>query len=118
MPKIRGRAAGVKVRQVLGALFTKEERLQRYIFKILKTCDADYDLNNEATTTTINSIMLDLYSNVSKEAAELSRRRCKSVLGAQDVQTTVKLRLPGEICKYALSEAAKALVKYRSSIAK
>ena len=83
----------------------------------MKSCDADYSLGKKAMTT-INSIMLDLYGKVSGEAATLSRRRGNSVLSAQDVQTAVKLRLPGEICKHALSEAAKALVKYRSSVAK
>ena len=65
--KGRGRQAGVKTAK-RNQQFSKEETLQRYIFKILKNVDPDYGLSKKAMTT-MNSIILDLYRKVSREAA-------------------------------------------------
>ena len=94
--------------------FSKEERLQRWIYKILKNVDPEFGLSKKAMTA-MNSIILDVYRKISREAANLSRSRGNKSLRAIDIQTATKLRLPGEIQKHALSEAAKALTKYRVS---
>ena len=91
--------------------FDKDEKFQIYIHRILKRIDAETTLSKKAMTT-MNSLILDVYRQISQEAASLSRHGHNSLLRPQDVQSAVKLRLPGELCKHALSEATKALAKY------
>ena len=51
---------------------------------------------------------------VTKNAAELR----SNTLSAQDIQTAVKLCIPGELGKHAVQEATTALVKYRGTTRK
>ena len=66
--------------------------------------------------TTLNSIVLDVYRKIAREAASMSRLHKKSTLLAVDVQSAAKLVLPGEICKHALSAGSRAVATYDSSI--
>ena len=117
----RGRPVGggkpAKPTKPMSTIFVKEERLQRFIYKIMKNVDPELGLSKKAMTA-MNSIILDLYRKISREAATLSRSKGNTLLRAQDVQTAAKLSIPGEIRKHALSEGARALTMYRSSMAK
>ena len=94
--------------------FEKEEMFHVYIHRIMKKIDPDNTLSRKAMDT-MNSLILDVYRQVSQEAASLSRHGKNTLLRPQDVQSAIKLRLPGELCKHALSEATVALCKYVKS---
>ena len=68
--------------------------------------------------STLNSIVLDVYSQIAKGAQVLCAKNNRSILSAQDIQTAVKIIVPGELAKHAVSEGARALVNYESSEAK
>ena len=64
---------------------------------------------------TMNSIVLEFYRNVSKEAQALKKKTGKNLLTAQDIQSAVKITVPGELCKHAVAQAATAITKYKAS---
>ena len=45
----------------------------------------------------------------------LGRYNKKNTLSSREVQTAVRLLLPGELAKHAVSEGTKAVTKYQSS---
>ena len=65
--------------------------------------------------------MIYLFDRVSTEAARLAMRRKNSkgrktsTMDSRDVQTAVRLILPGELAKHAVSEGTKAITKYIAS---
>ena len=53
-------------------LFEKNESLQLYIYKMLKHDKSDVGIKKKAMTC-MNSILLDVYRKISREAAQMSR---------------------------------------------
>ncbi len=49
------------------------------------------------------------------EAGKLARYNKKSTLSSREVQTAVRLVLPGELAKHAVSEGTKAVTKFTSA---
>ncbi|XP_069470101.1 histone H2B-like [Ambystoma mexicanum] len=64
---------------------------------------------------TVNSINGDLFERIASEAARLALSNKRSTITSREVQTAVKLVLPGELSKHALSEGTKAVAKDTSS---
>ena len=49
------------------------------------------------------------------EAGKLARYNKKATLSSREIQTAVRLALPGELAKHAVSEGTKAVTKYTSA---
>ncbi len=63
----------------------------------------------------MNSFIADIFDKVVNEAGRLSRYNKKSTLSSREVQTAVRLALPGELAKHAVSEGTKAVAKFTSA---
>jgi histone H2B len=63
----------------------------------------------------LNSFVVDIFERVSGEAGRLSRYNKKSTLSSREIQTAVRLVLPGELAKHAVSEGTKAVTKFTSN---
>ena len=50
-----------------------------------------------------------------RSAAQLARVNKKPTLTSREIQTAVRLVLPGELAKHAVSEGTKAVTKYTSA---
>ena len=70
---------------------------------------------SKAGMTTMNSIILEFYRNVAKEAQSLNGKVGRGRLTAQDIQSAIKIVVPGELCKHAVAQAATAITKYAAS---
>ena len=57
----------------------------------------------------------DMFDRVASEASKLAKYNKKSTISSREVQTAVRLLLPGELAKHAVSEGTKAVTKYTSS---
>ena len=55
------------------------------------------------------------FDKVMGEAAKLVRYNKKATLSSREVQTAVRLSLPGELAKHAVSEGTKAVTKFTSA---
>jgi len=63
----------------------------------------------------MNSFVNDTFDRLATEAVRLARYAKKSTLTSREVQTAVRLLLPGELAKHAVSEGTKAVTKYSST---
>jgi len=62
----------------------------------------------------MNSFINDVFARIATEAGRLARYNKKNTLTSREIQTAVRLILPGELAKHAVSEGTKAVVKYTS----
>ena len=63
----------------------------------------------------MNSFINDIFEKMALEAGKLARYNKKATLSSREVQTAVRLILPGELAKHAVSEGTKAVTKFTSS---
>jgi histone H2B len=56
-----------------------------------------------------------IFERVATEASKLAAYNKKSTISSREIQTSVRLILPGELAKHAVSEGTKAVTKYSSS---
>ena len=59
----------------------------------------------------LNSFIGDIFDRLATEAGKLARYTKKSTLSSREIQTAVRLTLPGELAKHAVSEGTKAVTK-------
>ncbi len=64
----------------------------------------------------MNSFINDVFERINIEASKLVHNNHKHTLSSREVQTAVRLLLPGELAKHAVSEGTKAVTKYSSSV--
>ena len=90
------------------------ESYASYIYKVLKQVHPDTGISRRAMSI-MNSFVGDTFDRLSAEAVRLSRYNKKKTLTSREIQTAVRLSLPGELSKHAVSEGTKAVTKYASS---
>ena len=62
-----------------------------------------------------NSFVSDIFERIAMEAYRLTKYGKKSTMSSREIQTAVRLLLPSEVAKHAVSEGTKAVTKYTSS---
>jgi len=82
-----------------------------YIYKVLKQVHPDTGVSSKAMSI-MNSFINDTFERIAAEAGKLARINKRSTLSSREVQTAVRLILPGELAKHAVSEGTKAITKY------
>ena len=85
-----------------------------YIYRVLKQVHPDTGISKRSMSI-MNSFINDVFDKVCGEAAKLVQYNRKNTLSSREVQTAVRLLLPGELAKHAVSEGTKAVTKYSSS---
>jgi histone H2B len=63
----------------------------------------------------MDNIVSDIFEKMANESAKLARYNKKQTITSREVQTAVRLVLPGELAKHAVSEGTKAVTKYNQS---
>ena len=63
------------------------------------------------TKRIINSFVNDIFDRLATQAAALARVNKKQTLGSREMQTAVRLVLPADLAKHAMSEGTKAVGK-------
>jgi histone H2B len=63
----------------------------------------------------MNSFVNDIFERVAEEASRLASYNKRSTISSREIQTAVRLILPGELAKHAVSEGTKAVTKYQSN---
>eukprot|EP00842_Homolaphlyctis_polyrhiza_P006849 jgi/Hompol1/753/HPOL_000539-RA len=93
---------------------TRKETYSTYIYKVLKQVHPDTGISNKAMSI-MNSFVNDIFERIAGEASKLAAYNKRSTISSREVQTSVRLILPGELAKHAVSEGTKAVTKYQSS---
>ncbi|KAF5911462.1 hypothetical protein HPG69_004383 [Diceros bicornis minor] len=107
----------------------RKETYSMYIYKVLKQVSSllvnrvvllllqvhpDIGISSKAMSI-MNSFVNDVFERLAGEAARLAQYSGRTTLTSREVQTAVRLLLPGELAKHAVSEGTKAVTKYTSS---
>ena len=93
---------------------SRKESYGIYIFKVLKQVHPDVGISGKAMNI-MNSFVNDVFERIAGEASKLATRNKRSTISSREVQTSIRLILPGELAKHAVSEGTKAITKYSSS---
>ena len=84
-----------------------------YIYRTLKQIHKDVGFSSKGMKV-LNSFVKDIFERLSVEAAALTRfSKCKTMT-SREIQTAVRLTLPGELAKHAMAEGTKAVAKLAS----
>lgn len=103
----RGRKPGKSTKK-------RKESYAIYIYKVLKQVHPDTGVSSKAMSI-MNSFVNDLFERIAAEASRLAHYNKRSTITSREIQTAVRLLLPGELAKHAVSEGTKAVTKYTSS---
>jgi histone H2B len=90
------------------------ESYSSYIYKVLKQVHHETGISKRGMSI-MNSFINDIFERIASEASRLARYNKKSTLSSREIQTAVRLMLPGELAKHAVSEGTKAVTKFTSS---
>ena len=108
--------AGKKGGKIGGSSEKKRKRRRKesygiYIYNVLRQVHPDVGVSSKAMSI-MNSFVNDIFERIASEASRLSLQNKKSTISSREIQTAVRLLLPGELAKHAVSEGTKAVTKY------
>lgn len=92
----------------------RHESLDIYIYKVLKQVHPDSGMSKKGMKVA-NNILMDIFGKIATEADKLVQKNRKRTLSHREIQTAVRLVLPGELAKHAVSEGTKAKAKFESA---
>lgn len=92
----------------------RKESFSIYIYKVLKQVHPDTGISSKAMSI-MNSFVNDVFERIASESSRLAHYNKRSTISSREIQTAVRLLLPGELAKHAVSEGTKAVTKYTSS---
>ena len=90
------------------------ETYSTYIYKVLKQVHPDTGISKRGMSI-MNSFINDIFGKIASEAGKLVSYNGKATISSREVQTAVRLVLPGELAKHAVSEGTKAVTKFTSA---
>ena len=108
----RGKKGGKKAARVYRK--ARKQTYGSYIYKVLKQVHPDVGVSKKSMSI-MNSFVNDLFERIAGQASSLAAINRRKTMSSREVQTAVRLLLPGELAKHAVSEGTKAVTKYTSS---
>jgi histone H2B len=118
MPPKGGKGKGKAAKTVKSTTGGKRRKARvetyaSYIYKVMKQVHPETGISRRAMSI-MNSFINDIFERTAAEAGRLVRYNKKATLSSREIQTAIRLVLPGELAKHAVSEGTKAVTKYSS----
>ncbi|XP_012516327.1 PREDICTED: histone H2B type 1-M-like [Propithecus coquereli] len=85
---------------------SRKESYSMYVYKVLKQVHLDTGIAFKAMGI-MNSFVNDIFELIAGEASHLVHYNKHSTITSREIQTAVRLLLPGELAKHAVSEGTK-----------
>lgn len=85
-----------------------------YIYKVLKQAHPKMSVSKKAMSI-MNSFVNDIFERIADEASRLANVKRSRVITIREIQNAIRLQLPGELPKYAISQGAQAIFRYDRS---
>ena len=104
----------VEEEECLASKGSRTESYATYIYKVLKQVHPDTGVSSKAMSI-MNSFVNDLFGRIATEASRLAHYNKRATITSREIQTAVRLLLPGELAQHDVSEGTKAVTKYTSS---
>ena len=114
--KASGKASASRGKAAVKRAAPKKKRTETfsvYIYRVLKQVHPETGISKRSMSI-MNSFINDVFEKIATEGARLVRYNKKHTLSSREVQTAVRLLLPGELAKHAVSEGTKAVTKFSS----
>ena len=92
----------------------RSESYSTYIVRVLRQVHPKTGISKRAMAILAN-LVTDTFDRVAREAGRLVSYSGKGTLSSREIQTAVRLVLPGELAKHAVSEGTKAVTKFTSA---
>ncbi|XP_028173403.1 late histone H2B.L4-like [Ostrinia furnacalis] len=86
-----------------------------YIYKLLRSVTQSNLGISRKSMQIMNNFVNDMLEKIAVEASRMVVHGKKTTMGSQEVQSAVRLLLPGELAKHANIEGIKALNMYHTS---
>ncbi|KAJ8267766.1 hypothetical protein COCON_G00129380 [Conger conger] len=93
---------------------TRKESYATYVHRVLKQVHPDIGISSKAMKV-MNSFVCDMFQRIGCESSRLTHYNKHATISSREIQSAVRLLLPGELAKHAVSEGTKAVTKYTSS---
>lgn len=93
---------------------SRKQSYGTYIYKVLKQVHPDVGISSKGMSI-MNSFVNDIFERIASEGSRLCLQNKRKTISSREIQTSVRLLLPGELAKHAVSEGTKAVTKYTSS---
>ena len=87
------------------------ESYKTYIFKVMKQVHPETRISKKGMAI-VNNFVTDTFEKIAVEASKLCRIHKRATMSSRDVQSAIRLVLPGELSKHAVSEGTKAMTKF------
>ena len=113
-PSGKGAKKAVKAKKSSGRSGDKKRRARRkesysaYIYRVLKQVHPDTGISSKAMSI-MNSFVNDIFERIATEASRLAQYNKRSTISSREIQTAVRLILPGELAKHASLKAPRLL---------
>jgi histone H2B len=91
--------------------YTRTRSWDTYLFRVLKQVHPDHGITRKSMAI-MNSFVEDIYERILSTAAELARKDQRHTLTTREIQSAVRLVLPGELATHAVSEGLKAYNRF------
>ena len=92
----------------------RKETYSTYIYRVLRQVHPDTGVSSKAMGI-MNSFVNDIFERIASESGRLVRYSGRSTLSSREVRTAIRLILPGELAKHAVSEGTKAVTKFSNA---
>ena len=84
-----------------------------YIHRVLKQVHPKIGLSKRSMSI-MNSFVMDSFDKIAQESAKLTKSNKRKTLSAREIQSAVRLVLPNELAKHAITEGTKAIQKFNA----
>ena len=92
----------------------KSDNYHAYIYRVLKQVHPETGISKRSMSI-MNSFISDVFQKLASESSQLAKHNKRLTLGSREIQTAVRLTIPGELAKHAVSEGTKAVTKYMTN---
>jgi len=93
----------------------KQKSFNTYIIKVLKQVHPDASIGEKEGIPMVNALTNYLTDKIARAVSILLRRTGRNTVTSREIQSAVRLILPGELAKHAVSEGTKAVTKYNAA---
>ncbi|XP_067865053.1 histone H2B type 1-A-like [Heterodontus francisci] len=92
----------------------RKQSYSTYVYRVLTQVHPSTRISSKAMSV-MNSFVVDIFERIASEASHLIHYNKRHTISAREIQSAVRLMLPGELAKHAVSEGTKAVTKYTNS---
>jgi len=83
-----------------------------YIYKCLKHVHPEIGISSKAMRI-LNNFVDDLFEKIQSQAVELTKLRKAKTLSAREIQTAIRVTIPGELSRNAIIEGVKSANQFQ-----